>query len=56
MVNSGKKLPRAKHLVEHFIIETTCCCPVQAHYHCLDKDKLAAAKAEFMVMEQQVVR
>ena len=34
-------------------IETTCPHPVKAHYRCLDKDKLAAAEAEFLAMKQQ---
>ena len=52
MVNASKKLPKAKHQVKH-VIETTCPHPVKAHYRRLDKDKLAAAKAEFLAMEQQ---
>ena len=54
MVNVGKKLPKAKHQVKH-VIETTCPHPVKAHYRRLDKDKdkLAAAGAEFLAMEQQ---
>ena len=52
VVNSSKKLPKAKHQVKH-IIETTCTNPVKAHYGRLDKDKLAAANAEFLAMEQQ---
>ena len=52
VVNAGKKLPKAKHQVKH-IIETTCPHPVKAHYRPLDKDKLAAAEAEFLAMEQQ---
>ena len=52
-VNSSKKLPKAKHQVKH-VIETTCLHhPVKAHYRRLDKDKLAAAKDEFLAMEQQ---
>ena len=34
-------------------IETTCSHPVKAHYRRLDKDKLAAAEAEFRAMEKQ---
>ena len=34
------------------MIETTCPHPVKAHYRRLDKDKLAAAEAEFLAMEQ----
>ena len=52
MVNSSKWLPKAKHHMEH-IIETKCTHPVQAHYRRLDKDKLEAAKAEFMAIGQQ---
>ena len=52
VVNSSKKLPKSKHQVKH-IIETTCSHPVKAHYRRLDKDKLAAAEAEFRAMEQQ---
>ena len=40
MVNSSKKLPKAKHQVKH-VIETTLPHPVKAHYQRLDKDKLA---------------
>ena len=52
VVNAGKKLPKAKHQVKH-VIETMCPHPVKAHYRRLDKDKLAAAEAEFLAMEQQ---
>ena len=52
MVNSSKKLPKAKHWVKD-VIETTCQHPVRAHYRRLDKNKLAVAKAEFLAMEQQ---
>ena len=52
VVNAGKKLPKAKHQVKH-VITTTCPHPVKAHYRRLDKDKLAAAEAEFLAMEQQ---
>ena len=52
VINASKKLPKAKHQVKH-IIETTCSHPVKAHYRRLDKDKFAAAKAEFLAMEQQ---
>ena len=52
VVSSSKKLPKAKHQVKH-VIETMCPHPVKAHYRRLDKDKLAAAEAEFLAMEQQ---
>ena len=52
MVNSSKKLPKDKHQVKN-VIETSCSHPVKAHYRHLDKDKLAAAKAEFLAMVQQ---
>ena len=52
VVNASKKLPKAKHHVKH-VIETTCPHPVKAHYYRLDKDKLVAAEAEFLAMEQQ---
>ena len=52
IVNASKKLPKAKHKVKH-VIETTCPHLVKAHNHRLDKDKLAAAEAEFLAMEQQ---
>ena len=52
VVNAGKKLPKAKHQVKH-VITTTCPHPVKAHYRRLDKDKLVAAEAEFLAMEQQ---
>ena len=52
MVNASKNVPKAKHQVKH-VIETTCPHPVKAHYRRLDKDKLAAAEAEFLAMEQQ---
>ena len=52
VVNASKKLPKAKHQVKH-VIETTCPHPLKAHYHHLDKDKLTAAKAEFLAKEQQ---
>ena len=52
VVNAGKKLPKAKHQVKH-VITTTCPHPVKAHYRRLEKDKLAAAEAEFLAMEQQ---
>ena len=44
VVNASKKLPKAKHHLKH-VIETMCLHPV--------KDKLAAAKAEFLAKEQQ---
>ena len=37
------------------VIETTCPHPVKAHYRQLDKDKLAAAEAEFLAMERRDV-
>ena len=52
VVNASKKLQKAKHQVKH-ATETTCPHPVKAHYRRLDENKLAAAKAEFLAMEQQ---
>ena len=52
VVNSSKKLPKARHQAKH-VIETTCSHPVKVHYCHLDKDKLVAAEAEFLTMEQQ---
>ena len=52
IVNANKKLPKAKHHMKH-VIETTCPHPLKAHYRRLDKDKLAAAEAEVLAMEQQ---
>ena len=49
MMNFSKKLPKARHQVKH-VIETMCSHPVKAHYGRLDKDKLAAAEAEFLTM------
>jgi hypothetical protein len=50
VVNEKKDLPPVTHKVEHFI--ETEGRPVSSKYHCLDPDRLAAAKAE----KQGVVR
>ena len=41
VVNSSKKLPKARHQVKH-VIETTGLHPVKAHYRRLDKDKYSS--------------
>ena len=48
--NPSKLLPPAKHAVQH-VIETGR--PVASKYWHLDAEKLAAAKAEFLSLEQQ---
>ena len=49
--NASKLLPPAKHAVQH-VIETSGR-PVASKYRRLDAEKLAAAKAEFLSLEQQ---
>ena len=49
--NPSKLLPPAKHAVQH-VIETSGR-PVASKYWNLDAEKLAAAKAEFLSLEQQ---
>ena len=48
--NASKLLPPAKHAVQH-VIETSGH-PVASKYRRLDAEKLAAAKAEFLSLEQ----
>ena len=49
--NTSKLLLPARHAVQHMI--ETSGHPVASKYQCLDAEKLAAAKAEFLSLEQQ---
>ena len=50
VINPSKRLPATSHGVEHHLQTTGP--PIASHFHRLDPEKLAAAKAEFAALER----